>query len=382
MKKMNLLLRWAVLLWKRLYKKATFLLLLTMVPLLVLSYGIAAQEESGVITIALASRNPQVEALTRTVWDELQQSQLILYVECADPEEATEMIRRGDAQTAWIFEEDLENKIYDFVAHRSRQNAFITVIEPENRVMLKLLREALSGTMFPHCSQALYLSYLRQNAPELDHIPDQQLLEYYHNAGFDADLFRITDIEGNTTPESELEESYLLSPVRGMLAVVALLSGLAAAMYYIRDEETGTFTLVPRRFRPLVELGCQMICVINVLAVVLVSLALTGQTVSLGRELATALLYALCAAAFSMLIRRLTGGIRGLSMVTPILVVVTLTICPVFFDLGALRQAQLLFPPTYFVIGAHNADYLLYMTLYTLVALSLCHLLDRLRRPA
>ena len=66
------------------------------------------------------------------------------------------MVRRGDATTAWIFEEDLEHKIYDFVANRSRKNGFITVIEPEDWVMLKPLREVLSGTMFPHCSEALY----------------------------------------------------------------------------------------------------------------------------------------------------------------------------------------------------------------------------------
>lgn len=382
MKKMRNVLRWAVLLWKRLYKKPTFLLLLVMIPLLVFSYGLASQEESGVITIALASRSPQVEPLTRTVWQELQESQLVLYVECESPEAATEMVRRGDAQTAWIFEEDLEHKIYDFIANRSRKNAFLTIIEPEDRVMLKLLREVLSGTLFPHCSRAQYLTYLRENAPELDALTDAQLLVYYENAGFTSDLFVMTDIEGNVTREEDLEADYLLSPVRGMLAVVVVLAGLATAMYYIRDVATGTFTLVPQRAKPLVELGCQLISIVNVLLVVLLSLALTGQRVSLGRELLTAGLYGLCVAAFSMMVRRLTGGIRGLGMVTPILVVVMLTICPVFFDLGFLRQAQLLLPPTYFVTGAYNGNYLWYMGLYTLAALAVCWLLDMLRPAA
>lgn len=379
MKKMRRVLRWTGLLWKRLYKKTTFLLLLVMIPLLVLCYGMASQEESGVLTIALASRSAQVEPLTRTVWDELQESQLILYVECESPEAATEMVRRGDAQTAWIFEEDLEHKIYDFIANRSRKNAFLTVIEPEDRVMLKLLREVLSGTLFPHCSRTLYLTYLRENAPELDHLTDEQLMEYYDNAGFASDLFLMTDLEGNVTRQEDLESGYLLSPVRGMLAVVAVLAGLATAMYYIRDVETGTFTLVPHRMKPLVELGCQLISIFNVLLVVLLSLALTGQTVAWGRELLTAALYGLCVAGFSMAVRRLSGGMRGLGMVTPILVVVMLTICPVFFDLGFLRKAQLLLPPTYFVTGAHNGNYLWYMGLYTLITLAVCWLLDQLR---
>lgn len=378
MDKLQRILRWAAFLWKRLYKKATFLLLLICIPLLVLGYNVTAREDSGVLTIALASRAPEVEELTRNVWDDLRESRLILYVECESPEAATEMVRRGQADTAWIFEEDLEHKIYDFVARRSRQNAFITVIEPEDRVLLKLLREVLSGTMFPHCSKAVYLTYLRENAPELDHLSDGQLLYYYENAGFDEDLFVMTDMEGNPRPQEE-NANYLLTPIRGMLAVVVALAGLATAMYYIRDEELGTFTLVPQRDKALVELGCQLISGLNVLIAVLLSLVLTHQAVDFGREVITALLYGLCIAAFAMLMRRITGSIRVLSMVTPILVVVMLVVCPVFFDLGVLRQAQLLFPPTYFIIGAYNEKYLLYMALYTAAALLVCLLWDRIR---
>lgn len=378
MKKLQKLLCWMAFLWKRLYKKATFLLLLISIPFLVLGYNATAREDSGVLTIALASRSPEVEALTRSVWDELQESQLILYVETESPEAATEMVRRGDADTAWIFEENLEHKIYDFVARRSRQNAFVTVIEPEDRVMLKLLREVLSGTMFPHCSQALYLTYLRENAPELQSLSDEQLLTYYENAGFDENLFLMTDIEGNVGKPEE-SASYLLTPIRGMLAVVVVLAGLASAMYYIRDEELGTFTLVHQQAKPLVELGCQLISGVNVLIVVLLSLMLTHQAAGFGRELVTALLYGLCVAAFSMMVRRLAGSIRALSMVIPILVVIMLVICPVFFDLGVLRQSQLLFPPTYFIIGAYNEKYLVYMVLYTLAAWLVCLAWDRIR---
>lgn len=376
-KKSNRIFHWGLLLWKRLYKKWTFLLLLALIPVLVISYGMVAQEESGVTTIALATKGPTVDELTRIVWDDLQESSLILYIECADPEAAREMVRRGDADTAWIFEADLEERIYDFVAKRAKSNAFVTVVEPENRVLLKLLREVLSGTVFPYCSETVYLRYIRENAPELDAVPEEQLLEYYRNSGFDDGLFIATDVEGNVL--DAVEQSYLMTPVRGMLAVVVTLSGLATAMYYLRDEENGTFAWLPQRRKPWMELGCQLISIVNVLAVVLVSLAATGQTVALGRELLVAVLYALCVAAFAMMIRRLAGGIRGLGMVTPLLVVVMLVVCPVFFDLGMLRQMQLLLPPTYFVTAAYNGSYVWYMVLYTLLALLVCRVVDRVR---
>ncbi len=371
-------LRWAFLLWKRLYKKLTFLLLLAMIPVLVFSYGMVSQEDSGLVIVALASEAESVEPLTRTVWDELKQSQVMRFIECNSPEEAKELVLQGEADVAWVFAEDLEAKIYDFAAFRSRKNAFVTVLEPDNRVTLKLMREVLSGVLFPHCSEALYLDYIRENAPELDALTDAQLLEYYRGTEFSEGLFVFTDLEGNATEEREAH--YLLTPVRGMLAVVIVLAGLATAMYYIRDNQNGTFAWLPLRRQGFVELGCQMISVVNVTLVVLLSLWLTKQTAALGRELLVAAVYSLCVAAFAMLVRRLTGGIRGLGMVTPLLIVVMLVVCPVFFDLGVMRKFQFLLPPTYFINAAYNEKYLLYMILYTAVALVLCQGIDRLKK--
>ena len=377
MEKLRRILRWGFLLWKRLYKKITFLLLLLSIPLLVMGYGSVSQEESGVVTVALATQGEQVDALTRQVWDVLQEGDLILFIECETQEQARQMVADGDADTAWIFAEDLEQRIYDFVARRVGSRAFVTVLEPENRVMLKLLREVLSGTIFPYCSEQVYLQYIRENAPELAHVSEEQLLEYYRQAPMSDGLFITTDIYGNVL--EDVQQDYLLAPVRGMLAVVVVLAGLATAMYYIKDEANGTFACMHQRRKPLVEFGCQMISVVNVLAVVMISLGITGQTVAWGREMAVCLLFALCVAGFAMMVRRLSIGIRGLGMVTPLLVVVMLVVCPVFFDLGALRQVQLLFPPTYFITAAYDSSYLLYALFYFLGTLLVCRISDHIR---
>ena len=205
------LLRFFLLLCKRLYKKLTFVMLLVLIPVLVFGYGQTAQEESGLLTVALASRTEQVESLTRQVWDELLESQVVRYIECASPEEARQLVEEGQADTAWIFEENMEEKIYDFVAKRSRTKAFLTIIEPESRVALKLARELLSGVMFPHCAETVYLRYIRENAPELAELTDAQLLEYYHNVVFSDELFVFSDMEGNLQPPEEEQTNYLLA---------------------------------------------------------------------------------------------------------------------------------------------------------------------------
>ena len=370
--------RWGVLLWKRLYKKLTFLVLVAMIPVLVFGYGLVSQEESGIVTIALATEAGSIEPLTQTVWDTLQESNVMRTVICDSPEAAADMVKAGTADTAWIFAENLEEKIYDFAAHRSRKNAFITILEPEDRVALKLVREVISGVMFPHCSEVLYLQYIRENAPELAEVSDERLLEYYRSLEFTEELFVFTDLEGNVTEQGQTD--YLLTPLRGLLAVVIVFAGFAAAMYYIRDTQNGTFAWIPQHLQGAVELGCQLISVVNITLVALLSLGLAGQTVTLGRELVVAVLYSLCAASFAMLVRRLTGGIRGLGMAAPLLAVVMMVVCPVFFDLGAIRQLQILLPPTYFINAAYNSKYIWWMAGYTLIMWLACFCLDRIKK--
>lgn len=376
MDRMKCIARWGLLLWKRLYKKVSFVVLLLLIPVLVFGYGRVSQEDSGLITVALASEAAPVEPLTQAIWQELMESNVVRYILCDTPEQARSLVAKDRADVAWIFMEDLEGKIYTFAADRARKNAFVTIVEPKDRVLLKLAREILSGVMFSHCSEAVYLQYIRENVPELSDVTDEQLLSYYHNVELEEGLFVFSDIQGNVTPQQE-QEHYLLTPVRGMLAVVMVLAGLATAMYYSQDLRQGTFAWVPQRWLWAVELGCQMITAVNIGAAALLSLGLTGQLNGMIAELAAALLYSLCVSGFAMVVRRIAGGIRGTAMVTPLLVVAMLAVCPIFINLKQLRLLQMAFPPTYYVNALVDGSFFGPMALYAAGLLLLCLLIDR-----
>ena len=375
---MKKLLKWCTLLTKRLYKKPTFVIILILIPALVLGYGMVASEDSGMVTIALAQEDNQDAMASDVVTELMESSQLIRFIFCESPENAEESVRTGQADAAWIFAADMEEKVYDFLATRSKRDAFVRVLERESTVPVMLAREKLSGAVYACCSEALYLSYIRENVPEMAEISDEMLLSYFHEVTSDKDLFEFSYIDSEKSTEAAESASYLMTPVRGMLAVVIVLCGLATAMYYIQDDRAGTFAWAAENKRPLVELGCQMISVLNVSAVVLISLAVIGQTVGIGRELLVLLLYALSVAVFSMTLRRMLGSLRGLGTLLPLLIVVMLVVCPVFFDLGVLRQLQYLFPPTYFINAAYNDKFLLYMPVYTLALAAVYFLLGKI----
>jgi len=356
--------KWFLLLNKRLYKKLTFLLILVLIPVLLIGYGSAAQEESGILTIALARRDES--PLAQQVMQELKESSnLIRFVICDSPEASEKMVSDGKADAAWILADDLENRIYRFIQAPARRNAFVRVVEPDNSVPLKLAREKLSGTLFKYCSREFYLRYIRKNVSQLADVPDAELMRHYDEFAADATLFEFAYLESDGGQEDARNANYLLTPIRGLLAIVIVLGGLAAAMYYIRDEQNGTFSLVPQKNKSLVEFACQIIAVLNIAVVALIALGLSGLMVSWGREVAVLLMYALGVALFCMTVRRLCGTLTAVGTALPLLVVVMLVVCPIFFDLGALREIQYIFPPTYYINAVYSNRFLLLMMVYS-----------------
>lgn len=370
---------WLLMMTKRLYKKLTFLLILLLIPVLVLGYGIAAQEDSGIMTIALAQEgsDPMAEAV---ITDLATEPSLIRFVLCTTAEEAEAMVSGAKADAAWIFAADTTDKVCKFLQNPSRKNAFVRVVEQEATIPLKLAREKLSGVVFRHCSPLFYLTYLRENVSELDGLSDEELLKFYDDFAQDIKLFEFAYLEGEGGAQDMAAANYLLTPVRGLLAVIVVLSGLAAAMYFIRDDRVGTFSLVPQRSKAAVEFACQMIAVVNVAVVALIALIWAGLAEELGRELLLLVLYAPAVSLFCMTVRRLFQSLAAVGTALPLLVVVMLVACPVFFDFGQLRSVQYLFPPTYYINGAVSDRYLLHMIVYSLVLLAVYTLCGKLLR--
>lgn len=363
------LLLWFWLLTKRLYKNPTFLMILALIPLTVLGYSLTAKEDSGMVTVALAGeRGP----LTEEVYTALEESgQLLRYIRCDSVPYAELLVATGKADAAWIFSGDLQERVETFMASPTVENAFVRVVQREETVALALAREKLSGVILPCLCRSYYLQFLRQNYPEMENLSDEKLLEYYDGTDMGGTLF-----EYDSTGSNVGRVHYLLSPIRGLLAAVILLGGMAAAMYWIKDSQNGTFCLVPANRQILPELGSQLVTGLNLCGVSLVALLVSGQIRNLGAECLSALLYSVIVALFCMILRRLLGSIRVLGAVLPILMVAVLLVCPVFFDSAVPGLYRLLLPPTYYINSVFDTRYLWYMLPYLMLLGGLCVMLD------
>lgn len=373
MRQMKKALLWFGMLTKRLYKKPTFLAILILIPLLTIAYSIMTQDDSGIVKIALSGSD---DSLTVQVFDALKdRSQLVQYVTCRNAGEAEQLVRSGKVNEAWTFPENLAEHISAFVKSPDKKNAFIRVLNRQDTVELKLSREVLSGILYQIMAKEIYVDYIRENFPQMADVPEDQLLEFYENADMADHLFSYDDTEGSNPGVS----SYLLTPVRGLLSIVVVLGGLATAMYYIQDAKRGTFCWMSHQSRPLAELGCQMVTSIHLCAVSLLTLMVIGLSGNILAELLTILLYSLCVAVFCMMLRRLFVTTAALGTLMPLLIIILLLVCPVFFDIGPLRLVQLLLPPTYYINAVFSPIYFLFMLLYMLSCGVIYLLLGKIR---
>lgn len=353
---------WLWLLTKRLYKKPTFLVMLLLIPLLSFGYQSATKGDSGIVTILLTQEGS--DPIADAIIDKLSQGDNLLHFQtCENPEKATLLVQTGKADAAWIFPEDMLAHMDAFLEDPNESQPFIRVLQQEKNVSLMMSRERLSGELYHHMAQRFYLQYAREQFPELAELTDEALMVYYDGIEMTDTLF----VYENIQQQEITQVHYLLAPVRGLLGVVITLSGLATAIYYIKDQKRGTFSWIPSRKMPAAELGFQLVSVYHISLVALIALALTGLSESIWLELPVLLLYPVCVAAFCMMLRSLVGSIRGIGSLLPVLIVLMILVCPVFFDLARMLQIQFLLPPTYYINAVYNPLYLAFMAGYTAI---------------
>lgn len=375
------LFKWFWMLSKRLYKKPTFLVILAAIPLCVLALSFAARQQGGFLTIVLAQEDPNDPLSAQVVGEMLQEDSLIRFTLADSPEAALKTVTAGSADCAWIFPADMQGKIQRFVEDKSEENAFVRVVERETTVFSRIALEKLTAAMFAHCARAEYIRFIRIDADRLADVPEEALLQAYDAIALDEALFTYENAAGNAAQQNT---NYLTAPIRGLLAVLICLCGAAACAYHLQDRQLGTFSLVKEHLQPLVAFACMMIAVVHIAVVATVALAATKLLGNVWREIPVVALYCICCAAFWMLLAEVLPNAKWLCATVPILVLCMVALCPVFFSFGFLRPVSHLLPPTYYINGAYDGKYLLYMPGFALAAFSgtagLRWLKGRLRR--
>lgn len=354
---------WLVLFQKRLLKKPGFLVLVLLVPCLAAGMRAASLQESSLLRIVLYCREED-EAAGKLVEELLWEESVIHYDLAESEEEARDAVVQGRADAAWMFLEDLQEGL-DRAARHGRVEELVTVVQQEDNMQLRLARMKLYAAIYPDAYvYSVYEDFIGNRLSGGEELEEGLLRQYY-------DAFQVTDqlfCMRYANAEDEVEDvHYLLSPLRGMLALCLVLMGMAMMLYYMEDEQNGVLDRIPLSARFRYALGYSAVAAVDGAVLVLASLELAGVAVGLGRECLGVLLLGIMTVGFCNLLRLLCGSRERLGACLPVLVVGTLVLT-VFFDFRQLRFLQYLLPSYYYGKAVHSRAYFGDMAIYAAVA--------------
>lgn len=371
---------WYILLTKRLFKKKSFVLVLLLLPCLSAGLLLVSTQESGVLTVALVAEkkeaadkvgeNTSSKQLIKRIRAE---KSIIRFVEADSEEEADRLILSHQADAAWIFPESLEKAAASYL---SGSKPIVKVVQKDEGVLYALSREIIYKNIFPYISYAVYKSYMyniyQKKIPEAEF--DSKINAAYNSIEISDNLVRFAYIDSE---ENLPASNYLLSPLRGLMAVWLVLCGFAAAMYYKSDEEAKLFIWIEPERRFFLALA-YILCVLFIAGItVLSALAISGSFISFRAELVNMLLLILAASGFCNLLRLLCKNMYLIAVFMPVSLISMIVLSPIFADAG-LRKLQLLNPVFYYLNLFYSKGYRFGFIIYIILLYVLGLAADRL----
>ena len=364
---------------KRILKKKVFLFILLLIPLSVASLAIASTGDAGIITIALSAEDLTDPTASAVISDLTNSDSLIRFIVTDSPKDAIDFVESGEADGAWIFPEDMAERVEEFANFASDRNSFVLIIQREDSIFLKLSHEKLNSALYPYISLSFCEDYIYDNLLTTDEISSQTIKEYYDSIKAEgADLFQLVYASGGVNEDAD-GENYLLSPARGLMAILVMLGGLAAAMFYTSDESCGVFDRMPKGKRFAFAIEYHAVAVLDVAVAAFIAILIGGFSVSFFYELASILLYVIAVVGACMLLRLVFYDIRVLGSIIPALAIIMAVVCPIFINLQNIPVLQYLLPPFYYLKSIHRPEFLGYMAIFSAVTYAASYALYRVR---
>ena len=362
---------WMRLLNRRLIRRPLFLVILLLVPILTLSLGGASDSaEVGVMNVALAwdAKDSDARALAEALGEE---SGVVRFHLCSNAQEARRMVAEGRADLAWIFRPGLEEGM-----QKSLHGRFpvVTVVERESSALLALSREKLFGALYPRLSRLLFRDYLSRKQGEP--LSEAELEPYYRYVHTNDSLVRFTTVSGT---DRVFGLDYLRAPLRGLLSILILLSGIAGSAILADDREQGRMVWCDRGTLARLRAVYTVTPMLDTALAVWLALTISGATPDALWEALLLLLLVLSGGGMAALVGALCRRSRVIAPVALLLTVAMLALCPIFLGLPGTAHTGGLFPAHYYLHAAWEHIYALRLLLYGAVCWGLLGITELLR---
>lgn len=362
---------WFYMLTKRLLLKKSFVMLLLLIPCLISFLGVSSSSDSGILKIVLVNEGNDILAKNAVEYL-LNEESIINFSYAATKEEALKMVNSAMVDSAWIFPDDLTERVKQNLVS-AETIPLVTTYQKELTVPLRIADEKLFNALYKDnfllekgYDKGVSISYLLYEdfvLSEIDgSIPKEELMDaFYSSTGSDS-IFVVERLETNTPDTSKI--NYLNAPLRGLLAVMIVLCSLTAALFFIREQADGKFDwLSPEtRIVPAVA-SCFSASLISSVAV-FISISIAGISTGILNEIINLLLLVLSSCGFCSIFASLFKNPGKFGAIIPGLIILMIVLSPIFFNFKMFGMLRVLLPTHYYLNTIYNPMYIVKSLIY------------------
>ena len=180
---------------KRLFHKWTFLVVLLILPLFIWMIRGLSKDSASVFRVDYYSG--QDIALVKSIVKGFDEYKDIIVFRKADSQEQAKLdVKSGRCDAAWIFTDDIEDKVKTMVEDR-QLDSVVEIYQREDGLLLRLTREFLNDSVFPRVAYESYVDFVRHDLKISEKkISDQELSNLFDEYHFDDKMFEMGYVDG------------------------------------------------------------------------------------------------------------------------------------------------------------------------------------------
>ena len=367
-----------LLLLKRLFKKKSYILMLLMVPLMVIALKGMGSGDAGLMTIGvyIPGEDYASGALKENIETEPGSFRYFFY---DNPDKLIADVKSQKLSEGWICPDNLDEAVEKIVAS-GQTDEKIEIIIREQGLSHLLGREVLNSRVYKSLARQMAVSYISEKLYKGNPTEEQQekILKTFDSYEINGNLFELGYLDDSQNQNSD-DTNYIMMPLRGMLALWLLILSIAASMYYIEDQQNGIFIWWKSHLSIARDFLYYGVIMLIPTIMVLVGLKIGGVSTSLSREILAIIIYDFTLICLASILREIIRSVKGLGLITPILIIASALLSPVFIDIKAGRTFQKLCPTFHYLYSIHDDYYLKTLMLFGMVLMIIWNLIHKIR---
>lgn len=322
---------------KRLCRKPSFVLILLLMPVMVITMRFIIEEDDETVRVAILCEDGNEK--TDVVMDNLvENSDLVKFYMCDSLTELRADVLTNDAECGVVFtegvwdalvEEDADEKIVIYQSSKSSYTDYIVEM-----VYSAIFSELAQYRLERYLDKYPLQSYMTEE--ERNEYVEARYDEYMTEGGTFEVYFTDEEMEsGNDVSFVVEDNSYLFKPVRGILAVVMMAASLAGAVFRIIDEKDGVYKTLSYREKPYINIVTVFIPTMLACIMALVCIFAAGVNRDVASETGRMILYCLLLTGFSNFLRCIVNSEAMMCSLLTMLTVASVIGCDIVINLAA-----------------------------------------------